>query len=107
MFTLGRPESSLDPVKAIVGKNTASHLLSDHVNAGWAYIVRNMIDALGPHYKEISDSKVPQDAPTEILLAAGVATTRLLMNRQLIKRHRKQGSVCRVTNKNPPTPAMS
>ena len=73
MFTLGRPESSLDPVKAIVGKNTASHLLSDHVNAGWAYIVRNMIDALGPHYKEISDSKVPQDAPTEILLAAGVA----------------------------------
>ena len=73
MFTLGRPESSLDPVKAIVGKNTASHLLSDHVNAGWAYIVRNMIDALGPHYKEISDSQVPQDAPTEILLAAGVA----------------------------------
>ena len=73
MFTLGRPESALDPVKAIVGKNTASHLLSDHVNAGWAYIVRNMIDALGPHYKEISDSQVPQDAPTEILLAAGVA----------------------------------
>lgn len=73
MFTLGRPESSLDPVKAIVGKNTASHLPVRPCECGWAYIVRNMIDALGPHYKEISDSKVPQDAPTEILLAAGVA----------------------------------